>query len=272
MNLFRIFSDFKRLRSPAKSAHQTMAMPCPICNAEAKYLDTVDFNKACTVAEGIERPPAGIPIDYLLCDSCGFCFAPEMAAWQMDDFVKFIYNDDYASVDPGYQSGRPLANAAELDKTFGVNKKKIRHLDYGGGSGALSKALREKGWNSTSYDPIIDRDKDIESLGTFNLVTAYEVFSNVPDSVQLVQRLKKLCETKGLILFSTLLSDGNIDRTKKLDWWYAAPRNGHVNLYSRKSLAELIQRNGLDGIDFSDLSHAVFVNVPDWAGHIIRRS
>jgi SAM-dependent methyltransferase len=270
MNLFRIFSDFKRLRNPVQEAQATASVPCPICTADAPYLDTVDFNKACTELQGKFLPASGIPIKYHLCDQCGFCFAPEFRDWKFDDFEKFIYNADYEAVDPEYVSVRPTRDADILETTFGANKRRIRHLDYGGGSGLLSKLLKEKGWNSTTYDPFVDRDVNVDSLGKFDLITVFEVFEHVPDSIQLIQTLKKLCQPKGLIVYSTLMSDGNIDRTKKLQWWYAAPRNGHVSLFSQKSIAELMTRNGLDGVSFSNGNHAAFVEVPDWAGHLIR--
>jgi len=270
MNLFSIFSDFKRLRNPAPGTQDSASVPCPICTANAPYLDTVDFNKACTESGSKVLPPAGIPIKYHLCDQCGFCFAPEFQSWKADDFEKFIYNADYKTVDPEYDSIRPARDADIVERTFGANKRRIRHLAYGAGAGQLCKLMKEKGWNSTAYDPFVDRDINVDTLGRFDLVTVFEVFDQVPDSVQLIRTLKALCEPKGLILYSILLSDGKIDRTKKLDWWYAAPRNGHISLFSRKSIATLMTQNGLDGISFSDSSHAAFVDVPDWAGHLIR--
>lgn len=271
MNLFRLFSDFKRLRNPAvPEAAAVPSVPCPICTADAPYLDTLDFNKSCAEAQGKVLPISGIPIKYHLCSNCEFCFAPEFQSWKSEDFGKFIYNADFATIDPDYASARPTQNAEMLEKTFGANKRKIRHLDYGSGSGLLSKLLKEKGWNSTTYDPLVDHGVGIDSLGKFDLVTVFEAFQQTPDSMQLIRNLKALCQTKGLILYSMLYSDGQIDRSKKLDWWYAAPRNGHVCLFSRKSVVELMTRNDLDGISFAVPMHVAFTDVPDWAGHLIR--
>lgn len=270
MNLFSIFSDFKRLRNTGRS-EAAASVPCPICAADAPYLDTLDFNKACNDGQGKTLPVAGIPIRYHLCDRCGFCFAPEFREWKTEDFEKFVYNADYGIVDPDYASARPTKNADMLESTFGANKRRIKHLDFGGGSGLLSKLLKEKGWNSTSYDPLVDRNVNPETLGTFDLITAFGVFEAAPNSVEMIQTLKKLCQPKGLILYSVTFSDGEIDRTKKLDWWNAAPRNGHVSLFSRKSIVELMTRNDLDGISFPGGLQAAFNDVPDWAGHLIRK-
>ena len=213
----------------------------------------------------------GVAIDYFLCDQCGYCFAPEFSSWVFEDFEKYIYNADYELVDPDYKFIRPISNAGFVDEKFGTAKHSIKHLDYGGGAGLLSKTLLEKAWNSISYDPFVDREMNPEALGQFDLVTAYEVFEHVSDSAGLVETLKKLCKPNGIILFSTLISDGNIVRGQMLDWWYAAPRNGHVSLFSQKSLNLLVSQGGWQGISFSNNLHAAFRVVPDWAGSMIRK-
>jgi SAM-dependent methyltransferase len=272
MNLFRLFSDFKRLRSPALEASAEAQVACPICTADAPYLDTLDFNRTSGDVQGKALPPSGIPIKYHLCSQCGFCFAPEFREWKAADFEKFIYNADYDAVDPEYAVTRPKRNVEMLERTFGANKRKIRHLDFGGGAGQLTKLLKEKGWDSTTYDPLVNHDVNPDSLGQFDLVTVFQVFENVPDSVQLIQTLKKLCKTKGLILYTLVYSDGQIGAAKKLGWSRAAPRNGHISLYSHKSIVELMTRNDMDGIDFPDNLHAAFIDVPDWAGHLISKA
>ena len=75
---------------------------------------------------------------------------------------------------------RPKSNFEFLVKTFGVNPDQINHLDYGGGNGLLSNFLSDKGWTSKSYDPFPKSQALIEGLGTFNLITAFEVFEHVP--------------------------------------------------------------------------------------------
>ncbi len=272
INPFRIFSDLKRLRGNAKLQPEVLTVPCQICNSPANYLDTVDFNKSCVEQDGVALPHLGVAIHYYLCDHCGFCFAPEFASWPFEDFEKYIYNEDYEKVDPDYKFARPNNNATFLEEKFSASKAKIKHLDYGGGSGLLSKTLQKKGWSSTTYDPFVDRELNVEELGQFDLVTAFEVFEHVPDSSRLVDTLKKLCKPNGLILFTTLYSDGNIARGKKLDWWYAAPRNGHISLFSQSSLRALMLQKELDCISFSSVLHAAFREVPEWATHLIRKA
>lgn len=204
-------------------------------------------------------------VDYHLCERCGFCFAPQFRDWDPAQFEQRIYNDDYASVDPDYLDARPRANAAALVSLIGGHGKAIRHLDYGGGTGLLSRLLQDAKWQSASYDPFSDSDLSIERLGRYDLITAFEVFEHVPDVQGLMSSLASLLERPGLILFSTLLSDGHVGPGKPLAWWYAAPRNGHVSLFSRRSLAVLGSTHGYSFGSLTDNFHAYWKEIPAWA-------
>jgi SAM-dependent methyltransferase len=245
---------------------------CPICNSPCTLLDVVDFNKSCEEARGKFLELTGVPVYYTRCSHCGFCFAPELATWPLEEFEKWIYNQDYIAVDPDYLDSRPRANAARLQDIFGDRAKTFRHLDYGGGNGLLSQLLRDANWQSTSYDPFVDRTLELAQLGKFDLVTAYEVFEHVPDVQSLMTTFRSLLAHEGLVLFSTLLSDGNIHEHQRLNWWYASPRNGHISLFSKTSLEILASNNGLNFGSFSAGLHVLFTTVPAWAEHIIRRN
>jgi SAM-dependent methyltransferase len=245
-------------------------MHCPICAASCSPLGEVDFNKCCSDGAHAVLPPSGVGISYVLCDQCRFCFAPEFATWSLEQFETKIYNAEYVVVDPDYLDTRPRANANSLLATFGDRGNELRHLDYGGGRGLLSDLLREKGWQSESYDPFVDRSVSLQDLGRFDLVTAYEVFEHVPDVRRLVADLGSLLHPDGVVLFSTLLSDGNLYAGHPLSWWYAAPRNGHISLFSSRSLAALGAIEGFSVGSFSQDLHAFWKNIPPWAAHILR--
>ena len=246
----------------------TQSFSCPVCSGISLLLDVVDFNKSCEEFRGKFLSLSGIPVYYALCEKCGFCFTPELMNWDLEQFEKMIYNDEYLLVDPDYIENRPRANAASLISIFGDRAHSIQHLDYGGGSGLLSKLLNDSNWQSTSYDPFVDRNVRVELLGKYDLITAFEVFEHVPDVSALMSCLRSLLAPNGLIMFSTLLSDNHIQRNQRINWWYASPRNGHISLFSRKSLKSLAQRNGFNAGSFSDGFHVFFNSVPNWAEHL----
>ena len=241
---------------------------CQICQQMAPYLDTVDLNKSCVEPSGRRLPPSGIPVHYYLCAQCGFCFAPDLQQWTPDAFGRFIYNEGYEFVDPDYVTVRPTNNSNWIDGLFGASKGRLRHLDYGGGSGQLSAFLREKGWDSASYDPFADPDVRVEDLGRYDLVTAFEVFEHVPKVADLMDDLGLLCKPDGLILFSTLLSDGELAPGRPLTWWYASPRNGHISLFSADSLKRCITDGGWMLGSFTTGLHAAYRQLPPWAAHL----
>jgi len=247
-------------------------LECPVCGGVCNPLDVVDFNKTCLEFPEDPLPLAGIPVYYYLCGQCAFCFAPEFAAWTLEDFTNRIYNSDYGRFDPDYRDKRPRNNAMDLINAFGHRALEFKHLDYGGGAGLLSGLLRQSDWQSQSYDPFVDRDVGLGQLGKFDLITAYEVFEHVPDVRQLIDNLSNLLKINGVIFFSTLVSDGNLDPRQRLTWWYASPRNGHISLFSRKSLAVLGASQGFTFGSFSDVYHAYWgKEVPAWASHVIRQ-
>lgn len=247
-----------------------MKQPCPVCDSDSYPLDVVDFNKSCAEPRGYYLPLSGIPIYYFLCSQCGFCFAPEIYKWDISEFENKIYNSDYIKVDPDYVEARPKANAKFLIDMIGNNSTKIKHLDYGGGKGLLSNLLNHSGWTSTSYDPFVDKNLNPGSLGKFDLITAFEVFEHVPQVKKLVTDLSSLLVDDGVVLFSTVLSDNEINPQKRLTWWYASPRNGHISLFSQKSLQTLCAQENFHLGSFNPGFHASWKKVPAWASHFIR--
>lgn len=247
------------------------AIYCKICGDICNPYDVVDFNRSCEEPKGKFLPLSGIPVYYFKCKNCGFLFAPVFDSWPQEKFKEKIYNDKYIDVDPDYIELRPKSNARYIEQLFGYFKNSIRHIDYGGGNGLLSSTLNALGWKSSSYDPLVDTGIDIKLLGKFQFVTAFEVFEHSPDPKKLMDDLELLIAEDGLILFTTVTSDGFIAENTRLNWWYASPRNGHISLYSHHSLSILFNRRGFNVADSSNLTHIAFKQIPYWAKHLFQQ-
>lgn len=243
--------------------------PCPVCKGASRLFDMLDFNKICG-QPGLHVPaPSGVAVYYSVCGDCGFCFAPELLKWSHAEFEQHIYNADYLQVDPEYVSIRPAAFHQLMRQAFGTHASEFRHLDYGAGNGTLASLLREDGWNSTAYDPFSNPEVNPDTLGRFDLVTAFEVFEHVPDIHDLMEKLSHLLAEGGMLFFATQLSDGHIQAGKRLAWDYAAPRNGHISLYSRASLEYVARQYGFNlASDWHSL-HFMYRSKPAWAATVI---
>jgi hypothetical protein len=225
-------------------------MICPICLEYSKLLGSIAF----------DRNNAGVPvintslIDYYKCSSCYFVYCPEMLSWTPDILGDIVYNEDYIKYDPDYTDVRPKNYAVFFRDTFnGRTPGRVRHLDYGSGSGIMSDQLIKYGWNSDSYDPYVSTFKPI---GRYDFVTAIEVFEHSLDIDTTIKDIKSYLTPKGVIVFSTQLAT----KDTTIDWWYIGARNGHIGILSKESLKILAIRNNLY---FSSLNDGIHILQPN---------
>lgn len=242
---------------------------CPICNSTSHLHDVVDFSKNCEEVNGNFLPKSGIPIYYAICGGCDFLFAPDFTNWTNDEFRTKIYNNDYQKIDPDYIEKRPNFNFNLLNKYFSNVKNEIFHLDYGGGNGSLSVKLNENGWNSKSYDPFSETSNKICTLGKYNLITAFEVFEHASNPNLVMEEILDLIDDHGIIFLSTLINDGNVKLNQRLDWWYASPRNGHISLFSSKSLKTLGEKYKFTFASMGIGYHVFYKKFPSWGNSLV---
>jgi 2-polyprenyl-6-hydroxyphenyl methylase/3-demethylubiquinone-9 3-methyltransferase len=152
-----------------------------------------------------------------------------------------------------------------IAEAFAGAKEEIALLDYGGGSGLLAQLLREAGFSAETYDPFSEFNQLPERK--FDLMTCFEVMEHVPEPRETLRTMAGLMEEGGAILFSTLVQPKEFEQTG-LGWWYASPRNGHVSLYTRGTLARLFQPFGLKVASFTDNLHLAYASVPQFARHL----
>jgi tetratricopeptide (TPR) repeat protein/SAM-dependent methyltransferase len=240
-------------------------VPCKVCGEGCGLFGLVDFHKSCEEARGKKLALSGFAVYYRRCARCGFVFTCDFDGWAPEDFQRYIYNADYRLVDPDYTEVRPAGNARLVAESFAVSREAMRILDYGGGAGVLAKRLQEAGFRAETYDPF--SGFDAPPTGPFDLVTCFEVMEHVPSPRETVRAMAGLLKEEGAILFSTLVQPKDFARVG-LGWWYAAPRNGHISLYSTAALARLFGEAGMKVVSFSEAMHLAYRKVPGFAGHL----
>lgn len=84
-------------------------------------------------------------------------------------------------------------------------------------------------------------------MGQYNFCSAFEVFEHTPDPIRsLAALLERTSPHRLMVFISTGIHDATVSPQTPLAWWYAAPRNGHISLFSRKSLRLPGEKFGLD--------------------------
>jgi SAM-dependent methyltransferase len=248
----------RTLRDALQPVSSTSA--CKVCQGEAPLNGVTDFNKNCEERNGPVLPLTGVPVFYHRCTQCGLVFTRAFDHWDKSDYLRHIYNHDYVLVDPDYIDSRP-ANFAALVADFIKAARGLKCLDYGGGNGRLTALLRERGIDGTSWDPM-GEDGDTPPAGPFDFISAFEVLEHTPEPAATVGQALDMLAQGGVMLFSTLTIDALPPRS--MDFWYIAPRNGHITVYTRKSLQTLFGGFGFRVHHFNYNLHLAMKEAPAW--------
>jgi SAM-dependent methyltransferase len=241
---------------------------CKCCGGQASPYGVVDFHKNCEHYRRNALDISGIPIYYHRCSTCGFIFTTAFDHFTDQDFQRHIYNDEYLLIDPDYKEARPRMNCGILSNLF-QRQKPRRILDYGGGSGTLAEMMHTVGFSEVvTYDPFVPRFSTKPSE-RFECVICFEVAEHSTDPTGVFADMKDSLVDGGIILFSTLVQPSDIDR-QGLNWWYAAPRNAHISLHTKPSLAQIGDRLGFKLGSFNESYHVFFSEIPEFAKHFLK--
>ncbi len=195
---------------------------------------------------------ANAPVGYHRCDACGFTSTSALDAWSYEDFKTHIYNEAYVFADPIFEVVRPQRNSEMVSVLWGRSLLGISVLDYGGGDGAFSRFMQERGCSCVSVDAF--HGGDVLVPGTvYDLVTCFEVIEHVPhlELAAWFAGLVAWLSPTGTLLLSTELLDAH----PGIDNWYIAPRNGHISLHTGASLRALAAPHGLTVYSVSNEMH-----------------
>jgi 2-polyprenyl-6-hydroxyphenyl methylase/3-demethylubiquinone-9 3-methyltransferase len=118
-----------------------------------------------------------------------------------------------------------------------------------------------------TYDPFVP-DHSTRPSPPYDCVICFEVVEHSTDPTSLFADMSELLSASGIIVFSTLVQPDDID-SQGLNWWYAAPRNAHISLYTKQSLAQVGHRLGFRLGSFNQSYHVFFRDVPDYAKHFL---
>jgi len=260
-------------RPPVRASRPAPVAPraCKSCGAPAPAIGAVDFNKCCEDRRRVALPLSGRRVTYHRCPNCALLFTGDFDGWDRDDFRTYIYNEDYIDADPDYAEGRPAASASLIGTLFGEACRGLAVLDYGGGGGTLAALLNSQhAMLAETYDPF-NPACDALPRRRFPLVTCFEVLEHTPDPRATILEIASLVQEDGIVVFSTLLQPPAAQQPGAdcLGWWYVAPRNGHVTIYSEQALRALWTELGFQLVTHGDNLHFAFRTLPAFARRLL---
>jgi 2-polyprenyl-6-hydroxyphenyl methylase/3-demethylubiquinone-9 3-methyltransferase len=202
----------------------------------AGFFDVVDLQKHCSFGNRYGFGLSGIQVSYHRCEHCGFLFTGFFDTWSTEEFGRYIYNDDYVQVDPEYKGARPSRIAGIMAKLL-RGCEALRILDYGSGSGVFAAEMRAAGFAGIeAFDPFSNpRRPD----GLFDLVTCFEVLEHMAWPSKAVEDMQSMLAPGGCLVFSQSVQPPDIADIRGA-WWYLAPRNGHISMFTIDTLHRLL--------------------------------
>jgi SAM-dependent methyltransferase len=234
-------ADLQQLAALGSSLAGKPAARCKICNGPSLAFDIVDFNKIC-VDDCYRFGVSGIPVLYYRCQNCSFIFTDFCDDWTNQDFATYLYNADYPLIDGEYAAIRP-ARMADTMAGLLHEHRAARILDYGSGTGAFAERLRAYDFATVeNFDPFTS---PVRPTGEFDIITCFEAIEHSPWPQQTIADLRRLLKPAGCIIFSTGIQPANIGELRA-NWWYVAPRNGHVSIFTLAALELLGASVGLE--------------------------
>jgi SAM-dependent methyltransferase len=218
---------------------------CKICGEKAFLLDVIDFNTG-PADFNQKEPLSGIPVWYHGCSFCDFIFTTHCDNWTNEEFRQYIYNDKYIECDPDFVEKRQRLQAQGYEQRF-PHFSKLKILDFGSGLGLFGSYLNDRGWDVTSCDPFFG-DTASPAPGMFDLVITTEVVqhSHTPlQTMELCVSFLKKDEPVGFIA-GTQMTPVHPEalKHKLAAYEYAAPRNGHISLFSEKTMRLIAEKYG----------------------------
>jgi len=121
-------------------------------------------------------------------------------------------------------------------------------LDFGSGSGEMTRELRIRGLNVTPLEPMINGFlKDQNYSRGFDVIIAVEVIEHLLNLWEELKELDKVLVEGGIMIFSTALTNDFIETPQAAEvfqkWWYKDDPT-HVSFFCNRAVKVLAEMGG----------------------------
>ena len=217
--------------SHSESSDRSTLSQCRCCLGTTKYFSTasiLDFSAT-----------------YSICLNCS-SVQVDNPKWIDESHSKAISNLDTGLVTRCVSAGRMISTLLFLE-----GKKQSKGIDWGGGTGLLTRLLRDQGFDVKSYDKYASADhaegfeanlEEAEEAATF--VLSIECFEHL---VNPIDAFKSVTRKKDYFIFTTEIINTPPPDPAMASWWYFLPESGqHITFASRKGLDEFCKALGFE--------------------------
>ncbi len=196
---------------------------------------------------------------FFRCPECRLIFTVDAVDKSLEEAH---YKKQWAETDPGFWKSQ----VDVLLKIIALYRTPERLLDFGSGSGEMTKELERRGVSATPLEPMIHGYlKDQRFSCTFDVVVAVEVIEHLPNLWEELNAIENVLATGGIVIFSTLLTNSFVDAPDAArqfaDWWYKDDPT-HVSFFCNRTLGKLADMGKFD-IDVYGDKVFVLKRLPD---------
>ncbi|GJL78651.1 MAG: methyltransferase [Nitrospinaceae bacterium] len=133
-------------------------------------------------------------------------------------------------------------------------------LDFGSGSGEMTREFLKRGYAITPLEPMIHGYLEDQNYpARFDVVIAVEVLEHLLDPWHEIREIEKVLAPRGIVIFSTLLTNEFIHRPDAADhfksWWYKDDPT-HVSFFCNHVLSKMAD---IGNYDIDIIGDKVFV-------------
>lgn len=173
------------------------------------------------------------------CPVCGLIFTDEFAGGEE---AEKHYKGQWTNADADFWRG-------QVDGLLGVigryRNRVGKVLDFGSGSGDITKEFQARGIDATPLEPMIHGYlKDQSYRHKFDVVVGVEVIEHLPNLLEELKVIDRFLSDDGIMIFTTILTNTFIESANAADvfkaWWYKDDRT-HVSFFSNQSIAKLAE-------------------------------
>ena len=166
-------------------------------------------------------------------------------------WIEWSHTKAISNLDTGLVSRCISASRLTATLLFLEGKKGSIGLDWGGGTGLLTRLLRDQGFQIHSYDKYAKADhaegfeaSRIQSEEPATFMTSIECFEHL---VSPIDAFKIVSQKKEYFIFTTEVINTPPPDPAKGSWWYFLPESGqHITFISQKGLEEFRKILGFD--------------------------